>query len=307
MSWLSLITFFFEEALVNLRRHKLVTVATVSTVAITIGVWVLFSLEAKAWERLILWEGKKLDRVCVFFKPEVDEKTAREVAQQVKSLPQVSQVKFVHKDEGLRKLQEMFGNSVPLEDLVGHNPLPHALEVTCISPRDAAQCAEKLRGLPVVDEVTFPAIAVKRYVKMVQSIRWRNHALSLTLAVIALILIFNALRLSVYGRRNEIRIMQLVGATVWTARGPLLVEGLLYGILGAVVTLLLTKLLLTLNAAFPQKATYWTGLGNSWSEWRALLQGVRLDGELISQVLLMGIGLSFSSAVIAAVRLVRSV
>lgn len=307
MSWLSLIAFFLEEALINMRRHGLVTFAAVSTVAITVGLWLVFALEAKAWDRLLVWEGQKLNKVCVFFKPEVDEKKAMEVSEQVRKFPQVIQVKFVHKDEGLSKLQNIFGNSVPLKDLVGQNPLPHALEVTFRSPKDAAEYAPKIKNLPMVDEVTFPAVAVRRYIQMVKSIRWRNHFLSLLLSIIAFALIFNALRVSVYGRRNEIRIMQLVGATVWTVRGPLLMEGVLYGVLGAVVTLLLVKLLLALNAAFPQTPTYWTGLSGNWIEWRALLQEIKLDGAFVSQVLLLSISLSFLSAFVASVRLVKAI
>ncbi|MCS7186192.1 MAG: ABC transporter permease [Armatimonadetes bacterium] len=307
MSWLSLLAFFLEEALVNLRRHGLVTIATVTTIAVTIGVWVLFSLEARAWEKFLVWEGQKLERLCVFLKPDADKKTAEKLAEQIQKLPYVVQVKFVHKDEGLEKLQRMFGNSVPLEDLVGHNPLPHALEVTCTSPQETVECAAKIKQMPMVDEVTFPAIAVQRYVQIVRSIRWRNHALSILLAIIAFILIFNALRVSVYGRRNEIRIMQLVGATVWTVRGPLLMEGLLYGVLGGLGTLVLAKLLLALNAAFPQETTCWTGLLGSWVEWRMLLNDIQIDSVFVSQVLLLSMGLSFLSAIIAAVRLVRAV
>ncbi|MFA0743221.1 MAG: hypothetical protein DFNUSKGM_003355, partial [Candidatus Fervidibacter sacchari] len=140
-----------------------------------------------------------------------------------------------------------------------------------------------------------------------KSIRWRNHVLSLLLAVIAFILIFNALRVSVYGRRNEIRIMQLVGATVWTVRGPLVVEGLLYGILGAISVLALTKLFLVIAPSTSHSAPYLTGLGSDWIDWRVLLQEIKLDGEFVSQVFLMGIGLSFLSALVAAVRLVREV
>ncbi len=305
VSWLSLLAFFLEEALVNLRRHGLVTFATVTTVAVTIGVWVFFALESQAWERLLFWEGQKLDQLCVFLKPEVNETAAQKVMEKVQALPQVRQVRFVHKREGLEKLQRLFGNSVPLEDLVGHNPLPHAIEVFCRSPADAAACAAQIKQLPEVDEITFPAVAVQRYLQLVRSIRWRNHFLSLLLAVIAFVLIFNALRVSVYGRRNEIRIMQLVGATVWTVRGPLLMEGLLYGILGALGTLLLTKVLLALNQAFPTPTTYWVGLWGDWNQWRLLLQEVQLDSVFASQVLLMGMGLSFLSALIAAVRLVR--
>jgi hypothetical protein len=54
-------------------------------------------------------------------------------------------------------------------------------------------------------------------------------------------------------------------------------------------------------------APYLTGLGSGWIDWRVLLREVKLDGEFVSQVFLMGIGLSFLSALVAAVRLVRAV
>jgi cell division protein FtsX len=101
--------------------------------------------------------------------------------------------------------------------------------------------------------------------------------------------------------------MQLVGATVWTVRGPLVVEGLLYGILGALLVLVLTKLLLVVAPSTTNSAPYLTGLGSGWIDWRVLLREVKLDGEFVSQVFLMGIGLSFLSASVAAVRLVRAV
>jgi cell division protein FtsX len=101
--------------------------------------------------------------------------------------------------------------------------------------------------------------------------------------------------------------MQLVGATVWTVRGPLVVEGLLYGILGALLVLVLTKLLLVVAPSTSHSAPYLTGLGSGWIDWRVLLREVKLDGEFVSQVFLMGIGLSFLSALVAAVRLVRAV
>jgi len=306
VSWLSLLAFFLEEALVNLRRHKLVTIATVTTIAVTIGVWMLFYLEARAWEKLLIWEGQKLEQLYVFLKPEANEKDAKKLIEQVQKLPQIVHVKFVHKDEGLKKLQQMFGNSVPLKDLVGHNPLPHVLEVRCRSPQEASKCSAKIKQMPMVDEVTFPAVAVRRYVQLVDSIRWRNHVLSILLAIIAFILIFNALRISVYGRRNEIKIMQFVGATVWTVRGPLLMEGLLYGVLGALGTLVLAKLLLALSELLSQEPAYWSGLLGGWIKWQVLLRDVQIDVVFASQVLLLSVGLSFLSAFIATIRLIKA-
>lgn len=295
VSWISLLAFFLEEAFINLRRHGVATFATVTTVALTVGLWGFFELARLGAESWMLWEGQKLERLCVFLKPDVKEEKALKVVGEVKKLPEVTDVRFVHKEEGLQKLQRLFGNTMPLKDLVGRNPLPHAIEVTCHSPKVTVQCAAQLQKLPEVDEVAFPAAAVERFVRFLDGVQLGATALSLALAIAAFALIYNAIRLSVYGRRNEIRIMQLVGATVWTVRGPLLMEGLLYGLLGGLMTLIMIATALKLGIS-ALEAGYL----------RSVLETVRIDSTFVLQVLVLGTGLGFLSAFFAAVRLVKA-
>ncbi len=296
MNWLSLFAFFIEEALVNLRRHGLVAVATVTTVALSVGLWGLFALARRGAERWLLWESEKLERLCVFLKPATDEATAKKVMKKVRKLPQVASVRFVHKNEGLQKLQKLFGNSMPLQDLVGHNPLPHALEVTCHSPQSVTGCAERLQRFPEVDEVSFPAAAVERFVRFWRGMQWVATALSLLLAVVAFTLIYNAVRLSGYSRRDEIRIMQLVGATVWTVRGPLIMEGLIYGLLGSILTLALLGALRQLGMSVLEIGYL-----------RSLIEATQIDNAWVGQIIALGTGLGVLSALVAAVRLVKAV
>lgn len=278
-----------------MRRHGLVAVATVTTVALSVGLWGLFALARRGAERWLLWEGEKLERLCVFLKPTTDEATARKVMTEVRRLPQVASVRFVHKDEGLQKLQKLFGNSMPLQDLIGHNPLPHALEVTCRSLQSVTKCAAQLQRLPEVDEVAFPAAAVERFVRFLRGMEWVATALSLLLAVVAFALIYNAIRLSIYGRRDEIRIMQLVGATVWTVRGPLIMEGLIYGILGSVLTLALLGTLRQLGVSALEVGYL-----------RSIVEATQIERAWVRQIMALGAGLGTLSALIAA-RLVKAV
>lgn len=296
VGWVSLLTFFVEEALGNMRRHGLVAAVTVLTVSLTIGIWGLFVLIVRGAQNWLLAEGVKVGQLRVFLKPQVDEEMAKRVMARIKGLPQVSSVRFIHKEEGLKRMQKLFGDSLPLRDLVGHNPLPHAIEVTCRSPQAVMDCVATIKKFSEVDEVTFWGEAVRRFLRFVRGIQWGANSLSLLLALVAFVLIHNALQLSVYGRREEIRIMQLVGATVWTVRGPLLMEGALYGLLGSLLMLGILIGLTKTGQAFL-----------SVGYLRSVLAAMELEGLFAGQVIGLGVGFGFLSALAAALRLVRAI
>ncbi len=296
MGWISLLAFFLEEALVNLKRHLVATVATVSTVALTVGLWTAFRSVSRGTDALLLWEGKKLTTVRVGLKPSVTEEQGKGLAERVQKLPFVEHVRFLHKDEALSLLQKAYGNSAAFRDLIGHNPLPHALVVTCRSPADVPRCSKFLSNLPEVDWISHHPQAVARFLSIVHWVSLVGLILSLVLGVIAFALIHNDIQITVYGRRNEIRIMQLVGATVWTVRGPLIMEGLLYGLSGSAVAVLL--LCGGIGLAIPR-----VPLGLL----QGLLSSCQLTGGEALKVIGMGALLGGVSALMASLRLVRAV
>ncbi|MFA0761491.1 MAG: hypothetical protein HZLCBSQH_001599 [Candidatus Fervidibacterota bacterium] len=294
LSWLSLLAFFLTEAWINLRRHGVATFATVFTVALVVGLWGAFALLVKGAQRWLLWEGAKLERLCVFLKPQADEQVAYRLQKRLRRLPQVIAVRFVHREEGLRRIQQLFGDTVPLKDLIGHNPLPHALEVTLQSPQAVARCAAILKKMPEVDEVAYPAAAVERFVQLLGQVRRGANVFSLLLAIAAFALIHNAIRLSLYGRRNEIRIMQLVGATVWTVRGPFIAEGFLYGVFGGLMALAILG------------GLRWLGLQTLEAGYlRGALEAMVMDADFVQQALALAVALGTVSATVAALQLVK--
>ncbi|MCS7223406.1 MAG: ABC transporter permease [Armatimonadetes bacterium] len=296
MGWISLFAFFLEEAWVNLRRHLVASLATVSTVALTVGLWTSFTSASKGLETLLAWEGKKLTELRVGLKLWVKEEQAKQVVEKVQKLPFVEQVRFVHKNEALKQMERAYGNAVPFQELIGHNPLPHSLEVVCRSPEWVTQCQKVLKTFPEVDWIGHHPEAVERFLAIVNGVKVTGAALSLVLALVAFALIHNDIQITVYGRRNEIRIMQLVGATAWTVRGPLIMEGVLYGIFGSLLAVaILGSLMRILSERVP------TGFA------QGLLHACQLDSMTVMTVLGLGLLLAGTSALIASIRLVRVV
>jgi len=144
-------------------------------------------------------------------------------------LPGVASVRYVTRDEALRRLRDHLGEGSAFQDLVTTNPLPDSIELQLTDPSVAPAVAQAVTRQPGVSEVTYGGQVVDRVVALSRSVRLVAGLLTAFLAGVALIVVVNTIRLTVIARRQEIEIMQLVGATRWFIRWPFLIEGVLQG------------------------------------------------------------------------------
>jgi cell division transport system permease protein len=220
------------EALTSAKRHWLMSIAATVSSALSVFVFGLLMLIVLYVRSAVLSEAEKVNCMRVYLRSDVSEKEARELEKRLQRWVLIKSVKFVHKDKGLKEMEEAMGNRISLQDLAGGNPLPHRLDVVAVSVEDAIECAKRLKRLPEVESVICMSDVIRQIAHIARIIRLGGLALVLITGFATLSLIANAIRLTIYARREAIRIMQLVGATLWFIRGPLILEGLLYGLFG---------------------------------------------------------------------------
>ncbi len=165
--------------------------------------------------------------VSVFLKQDTTVERARALAEQLRARPDVANVTWKTPDEGLAELRKSSTLGDALDGLDG-NPLPHLLVVT--PKRDELALADALRQLPEADVVQHDAAWRKRLDDWLQL----GARLALVLAVMlgagAVLVIGNTVRLDIQSRREEIGVLQLLGATDGFIRRPFLYLGALYGL-----------------------------------------------------------------------------
>lgn len=120
-----------------------------------------------------------------------------------------------------------------------NNPLPYTLFLRLSDPAQTAQVADALRGLPGIAEVDDGGEAVETFLAINDALRLIGSVLIIVLLSSALFAIVNSIRAAITARRDEIEVMRLVGATRGFIRSPFLIEGVLLGLLSALLTLLL--------------------------------------------------------------------
>ena len=198
----------------------------------------------------------KID-IAVYFRRTTAEDDMLKMKKAVEQLPTIKAVEYISSADALADFKERHKNeptiSQALTELAA-NPLLASLNVKAKDPNDYPAIAQYLENdgfSPIVDKVTYSQNknAIDRLNKLIDTLNRMGLAVTIFIAFAASLVAFNTIRLAIYSNREEIGIMRLVGASNTFIKGPYIVDGVLYGFFGSLVTLLLTAPLL--NIATP--------------------------------------------------------
>jgi len=176
--------------------------------------------------------------VTIFLKSDVSRSDINSIEQKIKSWDGVSECEFISKQEALNKWKEEWGDKKYLLDgyHAHNNPLPDSFQVTAEKPEFVENIVNNADGLPAVEKVQYSKDVVDSIAGIASTTRLFGLFIVGVLIIMAMIIIHNTVRISVYSRRREINIMKYIGATDWYIRWPFLMEGALLGFFGAVIS-----------------------------------------------------------------------
>jgi cell division transport system permease protein len=228
----------FDEAMASLWRGRGSGAFSTATIALALFVLGAFLIVTSNLERLGTEWSSAAD-MSVYLNDGVTaaERTAIEGALDAGGV--VLARPYVSKADALARFRSTFADLASSMEGLGDNPLPASYEVRLRTGADAAVDAlvAEVRQLPGIADVRYDRQWLSRLVAAVSVIRGLGFALGILLAAAAALTVANVVRLALHARRDEIDIMQLVGAPSMYIRGPFVMEGTLQGGLGAVVAL----------------------------------------------------------------------
>jgi len=211
-----------REAAVALLRHPVSSLATFTTASVSFALLTLTGLFLWNLDMVIGAAEGELE-VAAFLAPGSDPQAV--AAEVRRSLP-VARVRVITKDQALRELTESFPYLAEAGELV-ENPLPDTLLVTPRDPDRVEELAAALSRVPGVQEVEYGGRFTLELLKVARGVRVGALALILMLVINTFFSVMGTIRLSIESRRDELEVMQLVGATRGMILLPFVVEGLL--------------------------------------------------------------------------------
>ena len=227
---LSTAEFLVGQSVTAIRRNPLMAIAATTNVAVGVCVLGAFVLVALNLHHMADLEAKSAVITC-----ELSGATpAADVEAALLRDPRVKDTRFVTKDDNLEYLAERLQRDIDALRLIP-NPLPDTIQVYVSNPQEIqAVCdtAGKIRG---VAKASYPQQVTEKILLVARGVDLAGLVVGGFLVLATLAVIGTTIRLTIYARRREIRIMQLVGATRWFIRLPFLLEGVFHGITGGVM------------------------------------------------------------------------
>jgi cell division transport system permease protein len=191
-------------------------------------------------------EGWRRDvRVEVYLRDDAGDRARKAIASRLAATADVSAVRFVTKEEAIRRFRESFGELGDVPGTVGANPFPASIEAfVAPGPGSAAaarRVAAAISGLAGIEEVRFDLDWLERLDAVLRMTRLAGAGTALVVLAIVIFVMSSVMRLAVYARREEIEIMLLVGAPGHLVRGPFLVSGFVQGLAASLAAVLLVE------------------------------------------------------------------
>jgi len=227
------VRFFWAEVAQNFTRNLTMALTAIGTVAVSVvllGTILFFHDSFELFMKQVVGQVT----IAAYLKDKSPQSAVDGTMRVMKSDPRVDSVTFISKKTAIDALRKQLRGQMNL-DVINTNPLPDAIMVHPIDPADAASIATRLRRLPTVANVTYRSEVTEKLLRIESVLGAVGFGIVALLLVATALLIYNTIRLTVFARSREIRIMQLVGATRWTVRWPFVFEGILTGLTGALI------------------------------------------------------------------------
>jgi cell division transport system permease protein len=240
------VKFFLAEALRSVRANAAVSIAATVTVLIAVFILGAFIPSFLYVQSTVDSQKRKVD-IDVYIADSATVPQVNGLQTQIEALKSQGRIRaftYVSKDQGLEQLKKSLNDPSIVKDLTS-NPLPAKFN---IKPTDASQAQTIIDqiangpGSAGIDKqlgISYGKQTADRLLSVARFIQWAGFGLITILLVASILLIGNTIRLSIFARRREVEVMKLVGATNWFIRWPFVIEGVICGIVGSILSVAL--------------------------------------------------------------------
>ena len=229
--------YLISEGLKNVWRHKMTTFTAVFSLFLSLYFVGLLATAGENTKSILQYLRSKY-KIEVFFKQNIDLKVAKEVSDLILEIRGVRSSTVINKDDAVRIFKDQFGEDIL--GILGYNPLPVSavvnLKRNSEEVLDATPIVNKIKKMNGVEEVRYQGHLIKKiertYAKVMKIFPW----IALVFISVAVLVIYNTVKLSILSRKDLINSLKLIGATRLFIQMPFIFEGLIDGIIATIVS-----------------------------------------------------------------------
>lgn len=234
----SAIRFFLRETRLNIKRNSqsgLIMLAQTVVSLLILGICLIFIFNAN---HMVTNFFNNLE-INVFLENTVEDVELVQIQRHIRSLEGVGEMEYISKEAAYLWMKE--NSQFNLDELVRDNPFPASIQIKVKSTKSIEPIANEISSMAGIEEVNYASESLGKILPVFYFIQVSCFFLALILAGMTMFSIINTIKLAIHSRRQEIKIMRLVGATDRFIRLPFMLEGLFYSFAGSIIAFALAS------------------------------------------------------------------
>ena len=230
----------FKEAFWGITHHVAMVISTANAVTITLVLVSVLSLLIANISQ-ITYDVEDDIQLYVKIENEVLDEDIQSIQNKISRIAGVEGIEYSDADNELDRFIAAYGEAGKIYEIYRQdNPLSRVFIIKVANGYSLAELSTQISTVEGIQSVHFGGATVEDFVKLLNGIREVGTIFVIALALLAIFLIYNTIKITINSRKEEIGIMRLVGATNSYIRSPLVLEGMFIGILGSIIPILLT-------------------------------------------------------------------
>ncbi|SHH21384.1 cell division transport system permease protein [Anaerosphaera aminiphila DSM 21120] len=228
-----------KESIKGLRRNMTMALASTVSVAAMLTLFGFVFLLILNINGAVYHLGGELDKVVVYLDDGLPANDVNSLISEIGSDERVKKIQYTSKDQALDSFKEGLGEKAYILDSLPENTLPASLVVTLKDLSYASEMASEIKEHEGIERVDYHYELVQKMMVFEKGIKYIGYAIVLILLLVSVLIIHNTIKIAVTNREREINIMKYVGATNSYIKGPFLIEGVIFGVVGALIAFLI--------------------------------------------------------------------
>ena len=231
---MSKIFYLLSEGFKNVWRHKMTALTAILSLFISLYIIGALATAGNNTHKVLHYLRSKY-KIEVFFNQDISNEQAIGLIHKIKKIEGVRTATIIEKEDAVRIFKDQFGENIV--ELLGYNPLPVSAVVNVDrgrrDPLRVEPIIKEIKTIPNVDDIRYQGNLISKIERNYKRIMDKLPYLSGVIILIAVLIIYNTIKLSVYSRREVIETLQLIGASKAFIKLPFMIEGTLIGIISA--------------------------------------------------------------------------
>lgn len=280
------VKYFIKDAFKSIVRNKTLSIASMATVAATLFILGVVTLTMVNVDKAVAHIGSKIE-VKVFVKEDITSDQQDALRGKLESIEGVKEVTLETKEQALEKVKEQMKDDAEIltAGFDEKNPFPGSFTVKVTKPEVVDTIIENVKTADGVETIRDARDIIDKISKLTSSVKVVGIIAFIVFILVSLFLIGNTIKITVYSRKREIGIMKYVGATDWFIRWPFIIEGVILGIAGGIVSTIILNIgyAMIVNSISAETLFGFTLVGVSYI-WKVIVWEFILSGIFIGTV-----------------------